>query len=399
VKTLLVANFPPYPPSSGTPLRVWQHINVLATRGPVHVFSVGGEREPGTTAMPGVASWTHFNSSEFSTSDGPFAKIARALFPRQYVLPDTFARFPINRALRAEIDRFAPDLIVLSHWKHACPAPLRRRNNLVVDLHNIESLHAPAVRTRVKSKLLLNALLWRWRMRERALVRRAKRVWVCGPNDAVLLKELDPRAPSPEIVPNAVDVGRYARLRSGAACLPGHLEPAFPTIVYVGMYAYQPNAEAALELIEGVFPLVLERLPAARLLLVGGGATSEMKQAAAPNPRVVLAGWVDDVEPYLAAADVCVVPLRTGGGTRLKILECFAAGIPVVSTAKGAEGIDAVPGRDIRIAETSRELADSALELMSDGLARRRQADCAYDLVEKVYSWDAIERRIDFAVS
>jgi glycosyltransferase involved in cell wall biosynthesis len=399
MKTLFVVNFPPYPPTSGTPLRVWQHINVLATQGPVYIFSAGGERDATTAGMPIAAGWRHFNSSEFSKSNGLLAKIARAILPRQYVLPGTFAQFAINRALRAEILQQKPDVIVLSHWKNACPRPLRKRNDLILDMHNIESLLGTGVRATVRWGFVRNAVLWRWRRRERALVRHASRVWVCSLNDVERLKRLDPSAPTPIVVPNAVDIGRYTKVREKTIELPEDLAERVPTIVYIGPYSYDPNRRAAMELINEIFPLILAKVPTALLLFVGDAPTTEMKQAATRDSRIVVKGRVDAVEPYLAAATVSIVPLRTGGGTRMKILECFAANIPVVSTSSGAEGLDVSSGREIRIAESARDLADNAIDLLVNERARREQVHSAFALVSSAYSWDALAQNIAAALT
>jgi len=397
VKTLFVVSFAPYPPTNGSPLRTWQHINVLAMRGPVSVFSVGGGREPETSAIPGVAEWTHVDNADFPSSGGLLATLLRILLPRQYSVPNALARFAINKRLRETIERFQPDIIVLAHWKNALPGALRGRAGLILDMHNVESLLGTDVR-HIRPALLRSFMLWRWRIRERGLARRAARVWVCGPNDAVQLKRLDPRLPEPVIWPNAVDLKRYEPVRNGTVSLPAPLLPHVPTLIYIGVYYYHPNVEAAMELMEQIFPLVSAQLPNSRLVLIGDGATDDMKACAARDPRILLAGKVDDLVPFLAAADACIVPIRTGGGTRLKILECFAAKIPVVSTSKGAEGIDAVSGREIRIAESPRELAERALELMSDPEARERQVNAAFDLVQRAYSWDSLAARIEDAL-
>ncbi len=399
MKTLVVVNFPPYPPMNGSPLRVWQHINVLATRGPVYVFSAGGEREPTVRDIPGVAEWVHFNDSDFPEPNRLISRIVRVLISRQYLMPNPFAQIKINRALRRCLKQIAPDVIVLSHWKNACPAPLRGHANLVLDMHNIESLLATGVRNVAESKLKRNVVLWRWRRRERDLARTAKRIWVCGPNDIAALKELDPRLPPPLVWPNAIDLKRYEALRNRQVKPPAGLEPRVPTIGYTGFYSYSPNLIAATDLIENIFPLVAEQFPGTRLLLIGDGASSSMKRAAQKDSRIVVTGGVNDVEPYLAAIDVCVVALQSGGGTRLKILECFAAKIPVVSTSKGVEGIAAVPGRHVQVADSSSGLAECAIALIRNPEARQRQVDAAFELVRQHYSWDALAARVDEALT
>ncbi len=180
--------------------------------------------------------------------------------------------------------------------------------------------------------------------------------------------------------------------------LPRGVERNGATIIFVGIYSYGPNRQAADELLRDVIPLVFARLPQARCIFVGSAPAPELRDAAQRDPRIIVTGKVDDVRRFLAVADVSVMPIRIGGGTRAKILECFAAKIPVVCTAKAVEGIDAVAGRDIRVAESAQALADTALELLGDAAARQRLADAAYEVVRRSYSWASLAERLDEAL-
>jgi len=396
MKSLFIVAPAPYPPTSGTPMRSWQNINILATRGPVHVLSVGG-REPGDYTMPIVAEWVHLDNATFPAKGGVRSLLAKMLTQRQYSVPDVLATSAINKQLRAVIERVKPDIIVLSHWKHGYPTPLKQHDNVILDMHNIESLLGTDMKD-VKSPFVRAILSWRWRARERTLIRNVSRTWVCGVNDAAELRRLDARLPAPIVWPNAIDLAYYADVWAGQTALPAGLQRNGATVIYVGFYSYEPNGAAATELIQKIAPMIFARISAARFIFVGGGPTTLMKDAAQRDSRIIVTGKVEDVRQYLALADLCVVPLRTGGGTRLKILECFAAKIPVISTPKGVEGIDAVAGRNIRIADSAEALAGDALELLFDADARRRQADAAYELVRRSYSWSSLAKQLDSAL-
>ncbi len=122
-----------------------------------------------------------------------------------------------------------------------------------------------------------------------------------------------------------------------------------PTLLYAGGYFWSPNVDAAHLLIAEIYPKLRVRYPGTRLVLVGREPTPEMEAAARSNENIVVTGEVADVRPYLLEADIVPVPLLVGGGMRVKILEAFAAGIPVVSTTKGCEGINVVDGRELLI--------------------------------------------------
>jgi glycosyltransferase involved in cell wall biosynthesis len=314
--------------------------------------------------------------------------------PRQYPIPNDGIDGELNARLRACIERANPDLIVLSHWKNAFPAALDGFAKLVIDAHNVEwRLHAEGAFVSSAGRLA-GVRDWAFRRRERNLFERAGRLWVTSDADAEAARAIAPRAPQPDVVPNAVDVDAYAGVRNGALAHATEIAAGSPAIAYVGFFPYRPNAQAALELIREILPRVAAVVPDIRLILVGKHAGTPLGEAAANDARVILTGEVPDVRPYLARADLTVIPLRTGGGTRIKILEAFAASLAVVSTAKGAEGIATSGDAEISRADEPDAIARAAVRLLRDDDARRRQVAAALALVRERYSWDAVARML-----
>ncbi len=399
MKTLFISGTRPYPPRGGSPLRSWQNIRVLATRGPVSVFSFG-ERHDEIDTMPGVGRWIHVNDDDYPERMlSGIARVGKIFRPRQFPVPNDHVTGELNRRLQGFIEEICPDIIVLSGWTHSVPAAVRRFPRLVVDAHNVESqLQEELLRTKQSIGLVRRLQLLRFRQHERAMFRRAARVWMCSAEDAAVLRRLDPRLPEPVIWPNVVDVEAYADVRNGSIPAPAGVPAGRPTIVFVGSYNYGPNARAAETLVETIFPQVLARQPEARLLLVGKPPTQRMIDAAKRDPRVVVTGRVEDVRPYLRVANVSAVALTEGGGTRLKILEAFAAGIPVVSTSKGAEGIAAGHGREILLAETSENMAQAILDVIAHPERYQRQTAAALALVRDAYSLEELQRRLGDAL-
>jgi glycosyltransferase involved in cell wall biosynthesis len=179
------------------------------------------------------------------------------------------------------------------------------------------------------------------------------------------------------VVPNGVDV----------RAVPWAAPAAGRTLIYVGHYGYQPNAAAALELADEVLPRVRASVPDAQLQLVGADPTEAMR--ARP---VEVTGTVPDVLPYLRAARVMVVPLRSGGGTRLKILEALAAGVPVVSTPLGAEGLELRDGEHLLVGETRADLAALTVRVIEDDALANRLSTAGRAHVERTYDWTALAR-------
>lgn len=393
MKTLFVVHDAPYPARSGAPLRCWQNINLMAQRGQVYVFSAG-LRQDDVDEMPHVERWIHLDARDYPSGRGLVSRLFRQ---RQFPFGSDADEAENNRKLRKFIDEINPDLIILDHWQEAFPDALKDFPRVVTDAHNIQSV---LVRDLMKAdgsyaSLRHRLRAWRWRQRERDLFRRAWSVWVTSKDDARMLSTLDKSLPEPVVLPNVVDVASYAPVRDRTIALPSGLERNGCTLVYVGFYAWQPNARAALTLIEEIFPAVAERFPEARLFLIGKEPTTAMFDAAARRPRVVITGVVDDVRPYLALADACVIPLTEGGGTRLKILEAFASKVPVVSTAKGAEGLDVRHGEDIVIADDAASMARGVVDLFSRPARRDALTRAAFALVNESYSYATLDRRID----
>ena len=160
-------------------------------------------------------------------------------------------------------------------------------------------------------------------------------------------------------------------------------------LIFTGAFTYHVNYEGALWFVERVLPLVQAQISHVRLTITGNHADLPFPQIEA----VVRTGFVDDVRPLIAGADVCVVPIWQGGGTRLKILEAMALGTPVVATSKGAEGLDAQSGIHLLIADQPAAFADAVVQLLTDPSLRQRLAEHGRTLVEQHYSWSLVMPR------
>jgi glycosyltransferase involved in cell wall biosynthesis len=191
-------------------------------------------------------------------------------------------------------------------------------------------------------------------------------------------------ARSVRVVPNGVDCGAYAHLPAGRRAEP-------PMILFLGAMSWTPNATAAVFLAREVFPDVRRRFAYARLCIVGRDPPSDVR-ALGDLPGVQVTGGVPSVLPYLEEASVLAVPLESGGGTRLKILEAFAAGLPVVSTPIGCEGLDVKNAEQLLIAPGG-DFAAALYTLLGDDQLGARLAANARRLVRARFDWQAITDR------
>jgi glycosyltransferase involved in cell wall biosynthesis len=169
--------------------------------------------------------------------------------------------------------------------------------------------------------------------------------------------------------------------------MPEPLPPAqTPTVSFVATMGWAPNTDAALWLGREIWPAVLAGVPGARLLLVGRDPTPAVRALA--SAAIEVSGTVDDVRPYLAQTAVAVAPLRSGGGTRLKILEALGGGRPVVATSAGVDGLEDLVGRGVVVADDAAGIARALVDLLK---APQKAADMGkegHDAVAADHSWD-----------
>ncbi len=165
-------------------------------------------------------------------------------------------------------------------------------------------------------------------------------------------------------------------------------------VTFLGGMHWPPNAEGIRWFGESIWPQIAAAAPSAVLTVIGKGAPSELERLAAAD-RVEVTGYVDDVEPYLRETAVFIVPLLSGAGMRVKILDAWCGGLPIVSTAIGAEGIDARDGEDILLADAPAEFADAVVRVLQDLKLARRLGDAGRATVERAYDWREVYRAWD----
>lgn len=169
-----------------------------------------------------------------------------------------------------------------------------------------------------------------------------------------------------------------------------------PTILHLGTMFWPPNVAGVLWFAREVLPLVWQQMPDARFVVVGKNPPAEV-QALAADPRIEVAGYVADPTPYLQAAGAFVVPLHSGGGMRVKILDAWLWGLPIVSTPVGAEGIELVDGENILLAGDAPAFAAATVRLLSDAALNQRLRAEGRAWVEAAYGWQQVYRRVDAA--
>jgi polysaccharide biosynthesis protein PslH len=263
-----------------------------------------------------------------------------------------------------------------------------RRPRLVVDSHNIDyelaRQYASAAGSLFRSAYA--GINWRkLRREELGTYRDADGVYLCSAADERRLLDEVPEART-AVIPNAADVEYYQPR-------PTDPPPDGRTVVFFGHLSYAPNVDGVIHFAKDIWPRIAEARPEARFKIVGGDPPRSILQLA--SPRVELTGFVPDLRPHLAAASAVVVPLRLGGGTRLKIVEAMAMGKAIVSTSLGAEGIEAIPGQDILIENQPEAFARAVCDLLAEPDFAARVGQSARRLAIERYAWSGAAEALE----
>jgi len=189
-----------------------------------------------------------------------------------------------------------------------------------------------------------------------------------------------------DVVANGVDIDRFAQIKK-------HL-PKDPTILFVGTFKWLPNIDAVEFLVEEIWPQIKRSLPKAKLWIVGHSPTPKVQEFG-KAPDITVSAGVKDIRLAYAKAHVLLAPIRSGKGTRYKIIEAMATETPVVTTKLGAEGLSITPGKHVLIGDTSSSLARATIKLLTNPYLQEKLALSAVALVANRYNWQTISNDLD----
>lgn len=383
----------PFPPTQGTAIRNYHLLRQVAR---VHCVALltFSQREPSRHALQALHACCERVFTVAMPERSTMDRLHTLLLSRQ---PDMALRL-WSEAFRTELERviqaWQPDIvqvegIELGRYALRLDSQLTERTMIVFDDHNAEYLlQKRAALSDLRHparwhKGLYSFVQWqRLRRFEAALCHEADAVLAVSDQDAAAIVALDQRL-SPLVIPNGVDTRQY---RPG---IPDTLPLNHPAVVFTGKMDYRPNIDAVGWFADQVWPLVRRQRPDATFYVVGQSPAPSIASLA-ERPGIVVTGFVPEILPYFGGADVYVVPLRVGGGTRLKVLEAMAAGLPIVSTSLGAEGIDVCHQENIVLADDISDFAGQVLALLGDRDRAARLGSAARALVEKRYDWASI---------
>jgi sugar transferase (PEP-CTERM/EpsH1 system associated) len=389
MRILILTYWMPYPPAGGTPLRLYNLMRRLAKEHEVWLAAFTHDAEPEDVAAL-EAICERVIPLPFETRgalDDPVGFVDYLLSGRPTELrlyhSDEIARTLNELTTSVEFDAVEIIDSFLGLYREALSPQAQKRAILTfIDVifrkyERISRVEQKAAR-RLREQLY-SRMMRRW---EPAYAAHFARCIAMSEDDRDLLLASNP-ALRVDIVPNGVDVDTYEMA-------PPADGP--PSLVFVGNMSYRPNIDGMLFFCHDILPKVRAAVPDVELYIVGMDAGPEVRALAGDGIHVT--GRVEDVRPYYVQGTASIVPLRAGGGTRLKVLEAMALGRPMVSTSVGCEGIDVVDGEHLLIADTADAFAEATIRLLRDADLRERIRGQARRLVEGKYSWDAIAEKL-----
>jgi glycosyltransferase involved in cell wall biosynthesis len=290
--------------------------------------------------------------------------------------------------IRRLVSAVSFDIVQIHHsemalYLEALPPDVRCKRILV--LHNV-AFHQFDRISRVERRPVRKTRAWlhsrgmrRW---EPIYAERFDRCIAVSEMDRQRLITANPRV-RVDVIPTGVDTRLLQALPQNSAS---------PALLFIGKMSYRPCADAVLYFCHEILPLIRRSVGNVEMWIVGTDPPPEVRRLGGNGVHVT--GRVADVIPYYRRSTVCVVPLRAGGGTRLKIFEAMALGRPVVSTTLGCEGLSVTDGDHLLIADSPRQFAEKTVRLLSDRALRQRIAANARRLVANHYDWDVVAEQL-----
>ena len=386
----------PHPPHKGTTLRNYNLIAGLALRHEIDLLSFTDLapiaspldrlcRRSATVPAPGRPNWQRALDTVLSPWPDMGLRLWSGEFQRRLEAWLTNGSYDVIHVEGLELARYAslPEPLSTNKTMHSQRGgkPL-----IVFDDHNAEyHLQKRIAESEMAARgwtagAVYSSIQWRKLRRfERQVCLQADRVACVSEADAIALRQLDPYL-KPHIIPNGVDTDFYRRDCVTPFELPPH------SLVFTGTMDFRPNVDAMLWFAQEVLPLIKARLPDARVYIVGQRPHPRL-DVLRVDPAITITGAVEDTRPYITAARVYIVPLRMGGGTRLKLLEAMSLQAPIVSTTLGAEGFSVTSGAQLLLADAPTDFARSIVELIEDGARAQSLGDTGRSFAVQHYDW------------
>jgi sugar transferase (PEP-CTERM/EpsH1 system associated) len=388
---LWLSHFVPYPPQGGNLQRSYNLLKAVAERNRVFLLAFNQKFfSPTPEAVRKNVAKLKEHCTYVQVFNIPCERSLLAWFWLLFLnlfsaRPYSVKKFwspDMREALKKVVWHHQIDLVHFDTIALAPYAKYVKGSTKILNHQNVESIllmRRAQVEKNPLKKLYLYFQARKLRRYECETVERFKSNLAVSQVDKKEIKNNSPKA-KVEIIPNGVDIEYFHVSESPIRK---------DNLIFAGGMNWFPNRDAIIFFLEEIWPLVKKVIPDLSLTLIGhqppGEAISLSKEE-----KIEVLGFIDDVRPYVAQATAYIVPIRVGGGTRLKILDAWACGKAVISTSIGCEGLEVTPGRNILIGDSPGQFAEQVIKVCADGNLRRSLGKEGRKLVEEKYSWKMI---------
>jgi sugar transferase (PEP-CTERM/EpsH1 system associated) len=387
MKILLVTSNLPYPLITGGKIRVWQLLRQISQEHEVILVSLLDSAEE-VNYLPFLRPYCSRIETVVKRRRRSriklFSRILKTIFrgqpPRNAVAYYPEMASKLREVVQEEkFDAIQIEQSYMASYIEFLPKPTQYKKIIsLYDIGAVQSERIFRIQTDLRNRVLTGLdwfFLRNWE--PRYLSRHFDKCLVVSSVDQAILKK---RAPDLDIsvIPNGVDITQYDLLPMATS----------QKLIFIGKMNYAPNIDAVHFFCREIFPSVKEEIRDVELMIVGGAPVDSVESFSSND--ITVTGFVESVVPYYQQSEVCIVPLRAGSGTRLKILEAMALGRPVISTGLGCEGLGLTHGENIMIADTPADFAESVVRVMSDRELWKRLVQNGRRHVEAHYDWRVI---------
>ncbi|EKD94160.1 MAG: Glycosyl transferase group 1 [uncultured bacterium] len=387
MKVLMLTPYLPYPLVSGGQIRTYNLLKHLSKNHEITLFALikdEGERQ-------------HLSELQKYCQKIKLFKRTKNPFVLRNILLAGFSPYPfvvtrnlplgMRKAVQTELSRERYDLIHAETF-YMMPNIPDTQTPIILAEQTIEYLGYQDYMKKANPLLrpILALDVMKIKYWERYFWNKADRLITMSEEDKRFIKKELGTPKNISVVANGVDLDFFSKVKKRL--------PPDPTVLFVGTFKWLPNIEAVDEIVKLIWPLVSRALPQAKLKIVGFSPTKKI-QSYTVNPSIEVLGGIEDIRDAFATAHVLLAPIRSGKGTRYKVLEAMITGTPVVATTLAVEGLELKNGREVLIADTPADLAAATIKLLKDTSLQSKLALAGKQIVRHGYSWDIIAQELD----
>lgn len=395
MKILFLAFEVPYPLDRGGRIKTYFYLKALAKSNQVTLVALARTPECSEKLeyLGSELSICSFHSIYIGLSSLRKARIAvQSLFQEEPFVMSLYGSSKGKRLVDHLIRMNSFDLIYADHLHMAQYVPKTTKAMTLLDQHNVETIVLQRfldTRSELPLRLFAQLELSKMSRYEPQECRRFDAIWVTTEVDRRIIAPWIRPDQFIQVLPIGVDTGFFRPEKSDR-------DPA--TILSVGTLNWPANSDGVMWFCTEILPLLKEHNPEVKYVIVGANPPTAISRLA-DDPAVEITGWVEDIRPYLAKSTVLAVPLRGGSGMRVKILDALAAGIPIVSTSVGCEGIEVTPGVNILLADDVSEFAQKLATLLQSPQLQSQLSQNGIRLARDKYDWEIICDQIGASVT